>query len=429
MGLLLAVAVVAAAGVFILVSGEASLLRMSRSRAEDLADESRPGSAALLRVIEQPAPYLAVLIFVRMVAQAAVAIPVAMVMSSLIPSRPLAVVVGVLVLALASFVLVEVSPRALGRAYFDRVALVAAPLAVGLRRVLGPVARVLIGLANAVTPGPGHRDGPFDSEAELRDLVDLAGDSAVIEDDEREMIHSVFELSDTVAREVLVPRIDMVTIDAEKTLRQAMSLFLRSGFSRVPVVGEDSDDIVGVLYLKDVVLRLHAEPDDATALVTQAMRPATFVPDSKKVDDLLREMQQLQVHFAVVVDEYGGTAGLVTMEDIVEEIVGEIDDEFDRGDPGVEHLESGMVRVPAGMAIDELADLFDVEIDEEEVDTVGGLLTKALGRLPAPGLSAEVSDLRLTAERMADRRHRLATVVVQRGPAASDAQPKQEDNA
>jgi CBS domain containing-hemolysin-like protein len=285
------------------------------------------------------------------------------------------------------------------------------------------VARVLVALANAVTPGAGYRDGPFQNESELRDLVDLAGESAVIEAQEREMIHSVFELGDTVAREVMVPRTDMVTIDGEKTLRSAMSLFLRSGFSRIPVVGDGSDDVLGLLYFKDVARRVNADPEAGSLPVTTQMRPMHYVPESKPVDDLLREMQRDQSHFAVVVDEYGGTAGLVTIEDILEEIVGEIADEYDREAPGVEDLGDGRVRVPATMAIDDLADLFDVDIDEDEVDTVGGLIGKTIGRVPIVGSRCEVAGLVLTAERMAGRRHRIASVIVEpvaREPEARD---------
>jgi len=315
-----------------------------------------------------------------------------------------------------------VSPRTLGRQNYTRVALVTAPFVVALRRVLGPVARVLIALGNAVTPGRGYRDGPFQSEAELRDLLDMAGESEVIEAGEREMIHSVFELGDTVVREVMVPRTDMVTIGQGKTLKQAMSLFLRSGFSRIPVVGEDSDDVLGLLYFKDVVRRATADGETAAVTVDQVMRPMTFVPESKPVDDLMREMQRDQSHFAMVVDEYGGTAGLVTIEDILEEIVGEIADEYDREAPGVEQVDDVTTRVPATMGIDDLADLFAVAIDEDEVDTVGGLLAKAVGRVPIPGSHADVAGLSLTAEKMAGRRHRIATVLVRRvdpEPAAS----------
>jgi CBS domain containing-hemolysin-like protein len=193
-----------------------------------------------------------------------------------------------------------------------------------------------------------------------------------------------------------------------------MSLFLRSGFSRIPVVGDDTDDILGLLYFKDVARRLNAAPEDSRHPATEVMRPMHFVPESKPVDDLLREMQRDQTHFAIVVDEYGGTAGLITIEDIIEEIVGEIADEHDREAPGVEELEDGTLRVPASMDIDDLAELFDVTIEEEDVDTVGGLLTKVIGRVPIVGSSGTVGGLTLTAERMAGRRHRVASVIVHR---------------
>jgi CBS domain containing-hemolysin-like protein len=212
----------------------------------------------------------------------------------------------------------------------------------------------------------------------------------------------------------MVPRTDMVVIDHEKSLRSAMSLFLRSGFSRIPVVGEDSDDVRGLLYFKDVARRLNAAPEDARILVAEVMRPMHYVPESKPIDDLLREMQRDQTHFAIVVDEYGGTAGLITIEDIIEEIVGEIADEHDREAPTVEELDDGSLRVPAAMDIDDVAELFGVDIEEEDVDTVGGLLTKAIGRVPIVGSEGRVAGLSLTAERMAGRRHRVATVIVRR---------------
>jgi len=399
---------------FLLTAAEAAIWRMSRVRAQELLEERRPGSRSLARIVGDSAAYLSVTAFLRVVAEATTAVLITLGVVDLVDGfwKPLLVAIGVM--ALVSFVVVGVSPRTLGRQNADAVALVASPVIVGLRTFLGPVARVLVALGNAVTPGRGYRDGPFQSESELRDLVDLAGESAVIEAGEREMIHSVFELGDTVAREVMVPRTDMVTIDGEKTLRSAMSLFLRSGFSRIPVVGDGSDDILGLLYFKDVVRRVNADPEAGSLPVTAQMRPMHYVPESKPVDDLLREMQRDQSHFAVVVDEYGGTAGLVTIEDIIEEIVGEIADEYDREAPGVEDLGDGTVRVPATMDIDDLADLFEVEIDEDEVDTVGGLIGKMIGRVPIVGSRAEVAGLALTAERMAGRRHRIASVIVER---------------
>lgn len=406
---------------FLLAAAEAALFRTSRIRAQELREEGRAGAQDLVRIVNDGAAYLSVLAFVRVVAEAAAAVFITFAVTDLVEGPTLRVVTAIGTMAVVSFVIVGVSPRTLGRQHADTVALVAAPVVVWLRRVLGPLARVLVALGNAVTPGRGYRDGPFQSESELRDLVDLAGESALIEAEEREMIHSVFELGDTVAREVMVPRTDMVTIDGDRALRSAMSLFLRSGFSRIPVVGDGPDDVLGLLYFKDVARRVNADPEAGSLPVTSQMRPVHYVPESKPVDDLLREMQRDQSHFAVVVDEYGGTAGLVTIEDILEEIVGEIADEYDREVPGVEVLEDGTTRVPASMDIDDLADLFEVDIDEDEVDTVGGLIGKTIGRVPIIGSRCEVAGLALTAERMAGRRHRIASVVVERLPEPGSA--------
>lgn len=399
---------------FMLSAAEAAIFRMSRVRAQELFDEGRSGAKSLLTVVADVPPYLSVIAFLRVVAEATVAVLVTLAVAGAVDSTLQALLLSIAIMAVVSFVVVGVSPRTLGRQNFETVALWAAPFAVGLRRVLGPVAKLLVVLGNAVTPGKGYREGPFQTESELRDLLDMAGDSEVIEEDEVEMIHSVFELGDTVARNVMVPRTDMVVLDHDKSLRNAMSLFLRSGYSRIPVVGLDTDDIIGLLYFKDVARRLTAAPDDAKQPATEVMRPMHFVPESKPVDDLLREMQRDQTHFAIVVDEYGGTAGLITIEDIIEEIVGEIADEHDREAPGVEELEDGTLRVPASMDIDDLAELFDVTIDEDDVDTVGGLLTKLIGRVPIAGSHGAVAGLELTAERMAGRRHRVASVTVRR---------------
>jgi CBS domain containing-hemolysin-like protein len=418
---LVVVALLSIVAAFLLSASEAALFRMSRVRAHELLDEGRPGAKALARIVGDSAAYLSVTAFLRIVAEATTAVLITLGVVDLVDGfwKPLLIAIGVM--ALVSFVVVGVSPRTLGRQHSDQVALIASPFVVGLSRVLGPVARVLVALGNAVTPGRGYRDGPFQSESELRDLVDLAGERSVIEDEEREMIHSVFELGDTLAREVMVPRTDMVTIDGGKNVRSAMSLFLRSGFSRIPVVGQGSDDVLGLLYFKDVARRVNADPDAGPLPVIPLMRPMHYVPESKPVDDLLREMQHDQSHFAMVVDEYGGTAGLVTIEDILEEIVGEIADEYDREAPGVEDLGGGRFRVPATMDIDDLADLFDVEIEEEQVDTVGGLIGKTLGRVPIVGSHCDVAGLSLTAERMAGRRHRIASVIVERVPEPEDA--------
>jgi CBS domain containing-hemolysin-like protein len=408
-------AVLATVAAFLISMAESAFQRMSRVRADELLEEGRPGAKALVRVVGDTAAYLSVLSFLRVIAESTAAVMVTLAAVEVVEGtwQPFLVAIGVM--ALISFAVVGVSPGTLGRQNSTAVALVAAPAALWLRRLLGPFSRMLIALTNAVTPGKGFRDGPFESESELRGLVDVARENRLIEADEREMIHSVFELGDTLTREVMVPRTDTVAITEDRSNRQAMSLFLRSGFSRIPVVGDGGmDDVVGLLYLKDVMRRMNADPHAAVVPVREVMRPPRFVPDSKPVDDLLREMQLEQTHLAVVVDEYGGTAGIVTIEDILEEIVGEITDEYDREAPEVEDLGDGRSRVAATMHVDDLAELYDVDLDEDDVDTVGGLIGKTIGMVPILGSSCEVAGLRLTAERMHGRRHRIATVVVER---------------
>jgi CBS domain containing-hemolysin-like protein len=320
------------------------------------------------------------------------------------------------VMTVVDYVVVGVGARTLGRQHPTTVALHTAGLALVLTRLLGPLPRLLILLGNALTPGRGFREGPFSSEAELRELVDLAEERQVIESGEREMIHSVFELGDTLVREVMVPRTDMVWIERTKTVRQALSLAMRSGFSRIPVVGDNEDDIIGFTYLKDLARRVY-EDENRAEKVDEVMRPATFVPESKPVDELLREMQSKQVHVAVVIDEYGGTAGLVTIEDILEEIVGEIADEYDREAPRIEELHDSSIRVHVRMPIDDIEEMYGVTFDLEDVETVGGLLASALGRVPIPGATVALQGLTFVAEGAKGRRNRVGTVRISRAGA------------
>jgi CBS domain containing-hemolysin-like protein len=410
---LVALLLLTVAGAF--AASEAALARVSRSRAGELMAQGRRGAPSLARVAAQPGPSLSVATFVRILAESGAAVSITIVYAGLFRVWWHAALSAAGTMAALSFVLVGVGPRTLGRQHADAVGLVAAPVVTVLSRVLGPLARLLVFIGNVLTPGPGYRDGPFDSEAELRELVDIAEESELIEADEREMIHSVFELGDTLCREVMVPRTALVSVDSGTSLHRAMSLFLRSGYSRVPVIGDGLDDVLGIVYVKDVARRLHEQPDSAhIQVVDDVMRPVHFVPDSKPVDDLLREMQQMAAHVAVVVDEYGGTAGLVTLEDILEEVVGEIADEFDAAVPEVEPLGDHAFRVPSRMHIEEVGDLFGLELEDEEVDTVGGLLAKLLGRVPIAGARGEIDGLELFADRFEGRRKQLATVIVRR---------------
>jgi CBS domain containing-hemolysin-like protein len=408
--LLVALVTVAAA----LTTIEAALSAFSRARALELAHEQRPGAIRLLRLLDDAAHHLNALLVLRLLTEtSAVVLGTAMILDALGPHRWTSVLAAIGLMFLVLFVVVGVGPRTIGRQRSEAISLATAGLVLALGRVLGPLPKLLIMIGNALTPGKGFSEGPFSSEAELREMVDLAEASSLIESGESKMIHSVFELGDTYVREVMVPRTDVVYIERTKTLRQAMSLFLRSGFSRIPVVGEDLDDIVGFAYLKDVAKRVFdRQAAQNTERVDSTMRPPFFVPDSKPVDDLLREMQAQRRHIAVVVDEYGGTAGIVTIEDILEEIVGEITDEFDAEEESVEELEDGSRRVPARFPVDDLDEIVGVSIEDDEVDSVGGLMAKYLGKVPLPGSTVEVAGLRFTAEEAKGRRNRVGTVLI-----------------
>ncbi|WP_030211028.1 hemolysin family protein [Streptomyces bikiniensis] len=412
---------------------EAGLARISSFRAAEAVRSGRRGAGKLAQVTSDPTRYLNVALLVRVACEMAAAALVTYACLEAFPETWEALLIAIAVMVLVSYVAVGVSPRTIGRQHPLNTATAAAYVLVPLARIMGPIPQLLILIGNALTPGKGFRKGPFASEAELRALVDLAEQESLIEDDERRMVHSVFELGDTLVREVMVPRTDLICIERYKTVRQALTLALRSGFSRIPVTGENEDDIVGIVYLKDLARRTHVNRESESDLVSTAMRPAAFVPDTKNAGDLLREMQQQRNHVAVVVDEYGGTAGIVTIEDILEEIVGEITDEYDRELPPVQELGEDRYRVTARLDIGDLGELYGLgpdEYDDEDVETVGGLLAKALGRVPISGAKSVVElpdgrSLRLTAESPAGRRNKIVTVLVEPvEPVAAEKEPE-----
>ena len=325
-------------------------------------------------------------------------------------------VTAIAFISLVVFVVYGVGARTLGKQNAESFVLASSGLISLLSRVLNPFVKLFIAIGNAVTPGKGYTDGPFASTAEIREMMNQISDE-VIEASEKEMIHSVFELGATVAREVMVPRTEMVWIERTKTLRQALSLSLRSGYSRIPVIGEDIDDVVGVIYIKDVAKRIfeHSEAQQ-TERVDTLMRSVTFSPDSKLADDLLKDMQRERVHLTVLIDEYGGTAGLVTIEDILEEIVGEIADEHDTADEEIVKLGDDVFRISSRLHIEDLAKLIHVSLDpdEEGVDTVGGLLAARLGRVAIPGSTISLDGWKLTAETVAGRRNRVGSLLVEK---------------
>jgi CBS domain containing-hemolysin-like protein len=411
----LSVAFVLAMFAGLMAAAEAALSSLTRARAEWLVEEGRPGAQRVRRIADDPPRYLNTALFIRTVCEISVIVLVALVVFGIFDATWERVLITAGPMIVISYVLWGVAPRTLGQQHHDRVACgVAGPLVL-LTTVLGPLPRLLILIGNALTPGKGFEEGPFATEAELRELVDLAERSELIESGERQMIHSVFDLGDTIVREVMVPRTDMVYIEHYKTLRQAVSLSLRSGFSRIPVIKDGLDDVIGVLYLKDVIKRVYDSPDSQTTeRVESMMRKPSWCPDSKPVDQLLKEMQAKRVHLVVVVDEFGGTAGMVTIEDILEEIVGEITDEYDEENTDVAHLADGRYRVSSRLSVEDLGDLFGLELDDEDVETVGGLMAKLLNKVPIAGSVVHYDGLELVAERATGRRNKVGSVLVSR---------------
>ena len=403
-------------------NAEAALTLVSATGAAERAAGEKPGSkqSRLAAVAADLPRYMSVLLLVRALCEIFAAVLVTAAFVSWLGDDWRAVLSALAVMIGLRYLLTGVRPQT-GRVgpRTERTARRAAAFLFPLTRALGPLPRLLVACGNALPPTrqvrpPADQDGPGD-RAELRGLVDYLERRNGIEPGERDMVRSVFELGDTIVREVMVPRTDMVFIEADKTVEQALSLALRSGFSRIPVVGENEDDVVGIAYLKDIVAWSHEHPGaEATEKVATVIRPASYVPDSKPIDELLRQMQAQRSHVAIVIDEYGGTAGLVTIEDILEEIVGEITDEYDNEQPPVEWLSDGSARVTARLSATELGELFGVNLEDEDVETVAGLLAHALGRVPIAGSAATVRGLRLTAENLAGRRNKIVTVLVER---------------
>ena len=377
------------------------------------------------RVAADTTAHLNTLLFLRVVCEVCAVLAAGVGMVFLLGLGWPALLLTAVVMIVVECVLIAITPRILGRQFAGPIARASATVLYPLQVVLGPPARLLVGAGRALTPrGKGDREGPFSSETELRQLVDLAERGEVIDADERQMIHSVFKLDDTSVREVMVPRPDIVFTSRDADADAVLTLALGSGYSRIPVTGEDEDDVVGIVYLKDLVDRLRDRwaaaaggAEDVPLTAGDVMRTASYVPDTKPIDELLREMQQQRNHIAVAIDEYGGTAGLVALEDIVEEIVGEITDEYDHEIPPVDWLDQDRVRVTARLPLGELAELFpERDLEVSDVETVGGLVAFVLGRVPAGGAQAEYAGLRFTLEGKSSRRNRMTTVLVERLP-------------
>jgi putative hemolysin len=404
-GILVVIIAVLLAASGVLAMAETSLVRMTRIKAKSLVDENKRGARQLARLVENPANFLNPILLLVLICQLVSATLVGIVAEHLFGG--LGVVLGIVFEIVVIFVLFEAVPKNWAVQHADRAALLSAPIVSALLRFppIRWLSAVLIGLANLIIGSTGDEEGlprSYITDSELKAMADVAHEENVIENEERTFIHSVIDFGDTVTREVMTPRPDMVTVEADVTVRDALEAALGAGYSRIPVEADGIDDIIGIAYTKDLVRAERV--GKAQQEVRDSMRPAKFIPESKEVSDLLREMQEEKFHMAVVVDEYGGTAGLVTLEDLLEELVGDIVDEFDMEEPTVERCEDGSVLVSAAYSVDDADDLLDAKLPHGTWDTVGGLMLDLAGRVPDPGDSVEVDGFRLTAVDVRGRR-------------------------
>jgi magnesium and cobalt exporter, CNNM family len=407
--------IVAIAGTGFFAASESAITRMNRVRALRLQEEGRRGAGALVRIVENPAAYLNVILFLTLlftIGGSTIATSFAV-----RHFHRAGEIIATILMTLLLFVFAEVTPKTFAIQRTDRVALVVAPPVAFLARLLGPFANALLRLANILMPGKGLKEGPYITEQELRASAEVASEEGVIEEEEKELIHSIFEFGDTIVREVMVPRPDLVAIEDTATLQDVQALVLEHGYSRIPVFHEDLDDIVGVVFAKDVLKAMHQGDGDRS--LTEICRPAHVVPESKKVADLLREMQREKFHQAMVIDEYGSITGIVTLEDLLEELVGEITDEYDTEEPDVVEVGDGVYRVSGKTSIDDVNELLDAELPDEEWDTVAGLVLDLFGKIPDVGEDTTFQGLRFKVENVQGRR--VATVLITRVPVSDEA--------
>jgi CBS domain containing-hemolysin-like protein len=401
-------------GLAFFAASEIAITRMNRVRALRLQEEGRRGATALVRIVENPAPHLNVVLFLTLLFTiGGTTIATA---SAVRHFHNAGEIVATIVMTLVLFVFAEVTPKTFAIQRTERVALVIAPPVAFLGRVLGPFANALLKLANIVMPGKGLKEGPYITEQELLASAAVASEEGVIEEEEKELIHSIFEFGDTIVREVMVPRPDVIAVEDTATLYDVQALVLEHGYSRIPVFHEDLDDILGVVFAKDVLKAMHQ--GDADRSLTEVCRPARVVPESKKVADLLREMQREKFHQAMVIDEYGSITGIVSLEDLLEELVGEITDEYDTEEPDVVEVGDGVYRVSGKASIDDVNEFLGAELPDEEWDTVAGLILDLFGKIPDVGEDTVFQGLKFEVEDVQGRR--VAKVLITREPVAND---------
>ncbi len=399
---------------------EVAITRTNRVRALRLLEDKRRGAGALSRIAEDPAPYLNVVLLLTLLATiGGTTIATAVAVRHFERAGE---IFSTIAMTIALFIFAEVTPKTFAIQQTDRVGLLTAPILVFITKLVGPFAKGLLRLANVLMPGKGLKQGPYITEQELRASAEVASEEGEIEDEEKELIHSIFEFGDTIVREVMVPRPDIVAIEHDRTLRDVQALVLKHGYSRVPVYREDLDDVAGIVYAKDVLKAVHQGKHDVP--LNEVIRETHYIPETKKIAELLREMQRDKFHIALVTDEYGSVSGLVTLEDLLEELVGEIADEYDREEPELEEVGDGLYRVSGKASIDDVNELLDAELPDEEWDTVAGLMLELFGRIPKSGDDVDFQGLSFTAEEVQGRR--IAKVLIARRPGDTEDDGKTE---
>jgi putative hemolysin len=392
----------------VLAAAEASLTRTSRVRALALEEEGRRNAETLVKIESDPPRYLNAVYLTVMFVQNGSAILVAILAEREFGSTW--VTLASFVFTILYFVFVEAMAKTFAVLHADRVALALSPIVWFLGRVLALPTRFLIGVSNLLLPGKGLKQGPFVSEEEIRSMAEVGSEEGSIDEGEKELIHSIFEFGDTIVREVMVPRPDIIAIEDDKKLRDVQQLVLSHGYSRIPVFHESLDEVKGVVFAKDVLKALHQGMQDMP--LSEIMRPAHFVPETKRVAELLKEMQREKFHQALVYDEHGSVTGIVSLEDLLEELVGEIADEYDREEPEVLELGDGLYRVSGKASIDDVNELLHTELPDGEWDTVAGLMLDLLGRMPEKGEEVAFRGLNLKADKVQGRR--IASVLITR---------------
>lgn len=384
-------------------ASETALTSISKIRVKHLVEENIPRAKTLDKIVEQPAKFLATILFMNNLVNIAAASLATVIVAQYFRFFVTGIATGIMTFLI--LVYGEITPKSFAIQNAEKIALwIAGPIA-NLSNLLFPIVRIFIAIANffiKLLGGKTMTEGPFMTEEEMKTMVTLGKEEGVIEEEEKEMIHSIFEFGDTVAREVMVPRPDMVCVKSDSSLKKALSLIMQAGHSRLPVYQDNLDNIVGIIYAKDVLKYISEGQIDIE--LKKVMRPAHWVPETKKLAELLRDLQKRKVHIAIVVDEYGGTAGLVTIEDLLEEIVGEIFDEYDLEEIMVEHIDENNVRVDARVGIDEIDELFGISLPEFECDTIGGFVFSLFGRVPSEGEKIDFGQLTFTIEKVGGKR-------------------------